>query len=273
MIKDIKLHRCFIVNDLLQEYFPKIVDVGFTAAMENNLDEIAQGGQDWRTLLQEFYGPFVERIGQVEAEAPRVKVPEEITDIACENCGAPMAVKHGRFGAFLGCTRFPECRTTRPLVKEIGVACPMCEKPIVERKTKTGRIFYGCSDYPACRFISWNKPTGELCPVCGNYLVEKKYKNQPAVTECSNNDCPTRAGDIKPVKEKAESAKDDNAIVTKSKKASAKKPVAKAKPRAVSSTSKANRLLKNTKVDSGPPKAASKSKKASGAAKKKSGEK
>lgn len=260
----------FIVNDLLQEYFPKIVDVGFTAAMENNLDEIAQGGQDWRTLLQEFYGPFVERIGQVEAEAPRVKVPEEITDIACENCGAPMAVKHGRFGAFLGCTRFPECRTTRPLVKEIGVACPMCEKPIVERKTKTGRLFYGCSDYPACKFISWNKPTGELCPVCGNYLVEKKYKNQPAVSECSNNECPTRAGDGAAAKEKTESARVDNVAVTNPKKTSAKKPVVKAKPGAASSTTKANRPLKNTKADSGPSKAASKSKKASGTAKKKS---
>ncbi|NMC33261.1 MAG: type I DNA topoisomerase [Veillonellaceae bacterium] len=188
----------FIVNDLLQEYFPKIVDVGFTAAMETKLDEIAQGEQEWRGLLQEFYGPFVERIAQAEAEAPRIKVPEEITDIACENCGAPMAVKHGRFGAFLGCTRFPECRTTRPLVKEIGVACPLCEKPVVERKTKTGRLFYGCSDYPACNFISWNKPTGELCPVCGAFLVEKKYKNQPAAAECSNAECPTRQGNSKP---------------------------------------------------------------------------
>ena len=263
----------FIVNDLLQEYFPKIVDVGFTAAMENNLDEIAQGGQDWRMLLQEFYGPFIERIGQVEAEAPRVKVPEEITDIACENCGAPMAVKHGRFGAFLGCTRFPECRTTRPLIKEIGVACPMCEKPIVERKTKTGRLFYGCSDYPACKFISWNKPTGELCPVCGNYLVEKKYKNQPAVSECSNNECPTRAGDTKPGKEKTESARDDNATETKPRKISTKKPAAKAKQGAISSKSKANRPLKSTKTDSASPKAALKSPKASGTAKKKSGEK
>ena len=188
----------FIVNDLLQEYFPKIVDVGFTAAMETKLDEIAQGEQEWRTLLQEFYGPFVERIAQAEEEAPRVKVPEEITDIACENCGAPMAVKHGRFGAFLGCTKFPECRTTRPLVKEVGVACPLCEKPVVERKTKTGRLFYGCSDYPSCTFISWNKPTGELCPVCGAFLVEKKLKNQPAVAECSNSECPTRQGNNKP---------------------------------------------------------------------------
>ena len=263
----------FIVNDLLQEYFPKIVDVGFTAAMETNLDEIAQGGQDWRTLLQEFYGPFVERIGQAEAEAPRVKVPEEITDIACENCGAPMAVKHGRFGAFLGCTRFPECRTTRPLIKEIGVACPMCEKPIVERKTKTGRLFYGCSDYPACKFISWNKPTGELCPVCGNYLVEKKYKNQPAVSECSNTECPTRVGDTKSVKEKTESAGNDNATVTKPRKISTKKPTVKATPGAVSSTSKAKRALKSEKTDSAPTKAARKSTKASGTAKKKSGEK
>ena len=179
-----------------------------------------------------------------------------------------MAVKHGRFGAFLGCTRFPECRTTRPLVKEIGVACPMCEKPIVERKTKTGRLFYGCGDYPACKFISWNKPTGGLCPVCGNYLVEKKYKNQPAVSECSNNECPTRAGDVTAVKEKAESARMDNATVTTPKKTSAKKPVVKAKPKAVSSTSKANRPLKDTKAESGAPKAARKSKKAPETAKK-----
>ena len=105
-----------------------------------------------------------------------------------------MAIKHGRFGAFLGCTKFPECRTTHPLRKEIGVSCPLCEKPVVERKTKAGRLFYGCSDYPACNFISWNKPTGELCPVCGTFLVEKKYKNQASVVECSNNECPTRGG-------------------------------------------------------------------------------
>jgi DNA topoisomerase-1 len=187
----------FIVIDLLKEHFPKIVDLGFTADMENNLDEIAQGEVNWRQLLETFYGPFIETIGRVEKEAARVKVPEEITDIACENCGAPMAVKHGRFGAFLGCTKFPECRTTRPIVKDIGVACPLCEKPVVERKTKTGRIFFGCSNYPACNFISWNKPTNEPCPVCGTFMVEKKYKGQPSVNECSNPECPTRIGNIK----------------------------------------------------------------------------
>ena len=187
----------FIVIDLLKEHFPKIVDLGFTADMENNLDEIAQGEVNWRQLLETFYGPFIETIGRVEKEAERVKVPEEITDIACENCGAPMAVKHGRFGAFLGCTKFPECRTTRPIVKDIGVACPLCEKPVVERKTKTGRIFFGCSNYPACNFISWNKPTNEPCPVCGTFMVEKKYKGQPSVNECSNPECPTRIGNTK----------------------------------------------------------------------------
>ena len=184
----------FIVVDLLREYFPTIVDVDFTANMENSLDEIAQGATQWRLLLQDFYGPFIETIGRVEADAPRVQVPEEITDIACENCGAPMAVKHGRFGAFLGCTKFPECRTTRPITKDAGVACPLCEKPVVIRKSKAGRPFFGCSDYPKCTFISWNKPTGELCAVCGSFTVEKKYKNQPDGVECSNHDCSTRVG-------------------------------------------------------------------------------
>lgn len=187
----------FIVVDLLKEYFPEIVDVTFTANMENNLDEIAQGELQWRKLLQDFYGPFIDTIGRVEKEAPRVKVPEEITDIPCENCGAPMAIKHGRFGAFLGCTKFPECRTTRPIMKDAGVACPLCEKPVVIRKSKAGRSFFGCSDYPTCTFISWNKPTGELCSVCGSFMVEKKHKDQPDSVECSNNECPTRAGQSK----------------------------------------------------------------------------
>ena len=183
----------FIVTDLLKEHFPKIVDTGFTSDMESQLDEIAGGEVNWRELLRDFYGPFIELIARVEKEAERVKVPEEITDIACENCGAPMAVKHGRFGSFLGCTRFPECRTTKPIVKDAGVSCPLCEKPVIERKTKTGRIFFGCSDYPTCKFISWNKPINENCPVCGSFMVEKRYKNKPAVHECGNAACPTRA--------------------------------------------------------------------------------
>lgn len=239
----------FIVVDLLREYFPAIVDVDFTANMENNLDEIAQGAMEWRQLLQDFYGPFIETIGRVEKDAPRVQVPEEITDIACENCGAPMAVKHGRFGAFLGCTKFPECRTTRPITKDAGVACPLCEKPVVIRKSKTGRPFFGCSDYPQCTFISWNKPTGELCAVCGSFTVEKKYKNQPPGVECSNNECPTRVG-----KENgnatAKTASEAKAVPTKkttsktatthttakksaaSKKTAVRKPAKKAEPKA-----------------------------------------
>ena len=200
----------FIVTDLLKEYFPKIVDTGFTAGMESQLDEISDGEVDWRELLREFYGPFIDLIARVEKEAERVKVPEEITDIACENCGAPMAVKHGRFGSFLGCTRFPECRTTKPIVKDAGVPCPLCEKPVIERKTKSGRMFFGCSDYPTCKFISWNKPINENCPICGSFMVEKKYKSKPEVHECGNPECPSRIGipkeelendTVKPLKE------------------------------------------------------------------------
>ena len=182
----------FIVTDLLKEHFPQIVDTGFTAEMESQLDEIAGGEVDWRELLREFYGPFVDLIAHVEKEAARVKIPEEITDIPCENCGAPMAIKHGRFGSFLGCTRFPECRTTKPIVKDAGVPCPLCEKPVIERKTKTGRIFFGCSDYPACKFISWHKPVNQNCPICGSFMVEKKYKSKPASLECGNAECPSR---------------------------------------------------------------------------------
>ena len=138
-----------------------------------------------------------------------------------------MAVKHGRFGAFLGCTKFPECRTTRPIVKDIGVACPVCEKPVVERKTKTGRLFYGCSDYPACNFISWNKPTNEPCPVCGTFMVEKKYKNQLPIVECSNNDCPTRIGQKKTETDAIERPLEKRNVLSKTGAAAVKKAAQK----------------------------------------------
>lgn len=228
----------FIVTDLLKEHFPKIVDTDFTANMESQLDEIANGEIDWRELLKEFYGPFIDLIGRVEKEAARVKVPEEITDIACENCGAPMAVKHGRFGSFLGCTKFPECRTTKPIVKDAGVACPLCEKPVVERKTKTGRLFYGCSDYPACKFISWNKPLNESCPICGSFMVEKKYKNQPAKHECGNADCPSRAGSKKNELEEAVQAQNVKSASTSRKVTQKSKKDASGKTAAMKSTAK-----------------------------------
>lgn len=183
-----------LVTDLLKEYFPEIVDVDFTARMEGDLDAVAQGGVDWRKLMQEFYVPFMDTIARAEKEAARVRVPQEITDIACENCGAPMAIKQGRFGSFLGCTNFPACKTTKPLVKEIGVPCPLCEKPVVERKSKAGRVFYGCSDYPTCTFVSWNKPTADPCPVCGSFMIERRQKGQTTAAECSNSECPTRGG-------------------------------------------------------------------------------
>jgi DNA topoisomerase-1 len=225
----------FIVSDLLKEHFPKIVDTDFTATMEKSLDDVAQGEVEWRNLLEDFYGPFIETIERVEKEAARVKVPEEITDIICENCGAFMAVKHGRFGSFLGCTKFPECRTTRPIVKEIGVACPVCEKPVVERKSKAGRLFYGCSDYPTCTFVSWNKPVSEPCPVCGSFMVEKKYRNQPATTECSNSSCSTRVGKESESVIEELRAEGKTAKTNKGKKAAPKAPaVSKPKPKAKS---------------------------------------
>jgi len=223
----------FIVSDLLKEHFPAIVDTDFTATMEKRLDDVAQGDVEWRQLLEEFYGPFIETLERVEKEAARVKVPEEITDIVCENCGAFMAVKHGRFGSFLGCTKFPECRTTKPIVKEIGVACPVCEKPVVERKSKAGRLFYGCSDYPACTFVSWNKPVSEPCPVCGSFMVEKKSRSQSPIIECSNSSCSSRSGkELEPADEALPSDQGTTPKTTRRNATPATSATAKTKPTA-----------------------------------------
>jgi DNA topoisomerase-1 len=227
----------FIVSDLLKEHFPAIVDTDFTATMEKRLDDVAQGDVEWRQLLEEFYGPFIETLERVEKEAARVKVPEEITDIVCENCGAFMAVKHGRFGSFLGCTKFPECRTTKPIVKEIGVACPACEKPVVERKSKAGRLFYGCSDYPACTFVSWNKPVSEPCPVCGSFMVEKKSRSQSPIIECSNSSCSSRSGkELEPTDEALPSDQGTTPKTTRRKATPAATVTVKAKPTAKSAS-------------------------------------
>ena len=162
----------FVVNDILVEHFPSIVDISFTSQMEEELDEIASGERAWSPVIREFYTPFAESIGRAEQTMQRVQVRDEPTDELCELCGRPMAIKLGRYGRFLACTGFPECRNAKPLLTKIGVTCPECGTgEIVERRSKKGRVFYGCSRYPDCAFTANQKPTGARCPVCNGVMA------------------------------------------------------------------------------------------------------
>lgn len=163
----------FIVNNLLKENFPEIIDINFTAKMEKNLDKIAQGKKEWVPVIADFYYPFIKHLQKKYREIARIKLPERITDELCEKCGKRMVIKHGRFGEFLACSGFPQCKNTKPLIKELNVLCPQCGNKIVERKTKKGKTFYGCSAYPSCKFALWNKPLEEKCPRCQGIMIKK----------------------------------------------------------------------------------------------------
>lgn len=189
-----------IIVDILKEYFPEIVDVEFTANLEARLDKIEEGEADWRAVLREFYGPFQDALKHAQREIEEVEIADEVTDEVCEVCGRNMVVKWGRYGKFLACPGFPECKNTRPLVNEVGVACPECGKPIVERRSRRGRTFYGCSGYPECRFTSWQRPVDRRCPRCGGLMgiVARKTKGDEYV--CLDKSC----GHREPVPEQAE---------------------------------------------------------------------
>ncbi|MEF3304804.1 type I DNA topoisomerase [Paenibacillus sp. GYB003] len=166
-----------LVIQLMAEFFPEILNVEFTAHMEEELDFVEEGKVDWVKVLDEFYATFEKRLEVAEEEMKEVEIQDEVTDIMCEKCGSPMVIKMGRFGKFLACSGFPDCRNAKPIVKEIGVTCPKCkEGHIVERRSKKGRIFYGCDKYPDCDYVSWDKPSGKLCPNCDAMLVEKNTK-------------------------------------------------------------------------------------------------
>jgi DNA topoisomerase-1 len=178
-----------VVNDLLVEHFPAIFDIGFTSRMEEELDEIAAGERPWVPVLQAFYGPFAESVEAAEGSVGRVKVQDEPTDEICENCGKPMVIKLGRFGKFMACTGFPECKTTRNIAQGTGVTCPKCEKHeiVVKRSRKGGRVFYGCNGYPACDFTLWDRPLPTPCPSCGGLMVEAGKRGSGAkCTVCGN---------------------------------------------------------------------------------------
>jgi DNA topoisomerase I len=177
----------FLVNDLMEEYFKDIVDAGFTANMENRLDDVEVGSQKWKNLISEFYGPFKKELDVADSAIEKIVVEDVPTGELCELCGKPMVIKAGRFGDFIACSGYPECKNTKPIIKTIGVKCPNCGKDIVARKSKRGRLFYGCSGYPDCKTVFWNKPTDKRCPECNSILLEKKTKNKNFV--CSNEKC------------------------------------------------------------------------------------
>ncbi|WP_152656405.1 type I DNA topoisomerase [Oceanobacillus sp. CFH 90083] len=175
-----------IVCELVKEFFPEIIDAEFTAKMETDLDSIEEGKTVWIQIIDEFYQDFSKRLEKAEAEMEKVEIRDEPAGIDCEECGHEMVYKMGRYGKFLACSNFPDCRNTKPILKKIGVTCPKCHKgDVVERKSKKKRTFYGCDQFPECDFVSWDKPIARTCPKCESMLVEKKSKKETQV-QCSN---------------------------------------------------------------------------------------
>lgn len=178
-----------IVVKILKEFFPRIINVEFTAHMEEELDGIEDGKVDWVKMLDQFYSDFEKELRVAENGIQHVELKEEVSDIPCEKCGRLMVYKHGRFGKFLACPGFPECRNTKPIVKEIGVACPRCGGSLVERRGKRRKVFYGCNNYPKCDYVLWDRPAGKPCPSCGEPLVAKRGRGKEEVLVCVNPTC------------------------------------------------------------------------------------
>ena len=178
----------FLVTGLMEEYFKEIVDVRFTASMEDRLDEVETTGHEWKQIIRDFYGPFRKDLEKADAAIEKVVVEDKPTGEVCELCGKPMVFKAGRYGDFIACSGYPECRNTKPILKAIGVKCPKCGKDVIEKKSKRGKIFYGCSGYPECDMSYWNKPVNKACPKCGSLLTEKITKGEKGLV-CSNQEC------------------------------------------------------------------------------------
>ena len=176
-----------IVHELVLEFFPNILNIAFTAQMEKDLDSVEEGLEKWAKIIDKFYIDFEKHVTHADEEMEKVVIKDEPAGEDCEKCGSPMVFKLGRYGKFMACSNFPDCRNTKAIVKNIGVTCPSCkEGEVVERKSKTKRIFYGCDRYPTCEFVSWDKPISRPCPKCNELLVEKKLKkgNQIQCTSC-----------------------------------------------------------------------------------------
>ncbi|MBQ9409860.1 MAG: type I DNA topoisomerase [Clostridia bacterium] len=194
-----------VVTEVMNGSFPDIVDKEFTAEMENRLDEIEAGKLDWHGVIDQFYGPFEKELETAQQTLEKIKIEDEVSDVPCANCGTLMVYKRGRYGRFLACPRFPECRYTQPLLTYIEAACPKCGSRVVERINKKGRKFYGCEKYPECDFISWDMPVNEKCPDCGGMMVLKRGKNSTLWHVCVNEACQKRVE----VQESAADASDE----------------------------------------------------------------
>ena len=187
-----------IVNSLIVEFFPDIVDVKFTAEMEGKLDQVEIGKEEWQKVIDQFYQPFEKEVVKAEEEMEKIQIKDEPAGFDCDVCGHPMVIKLGRYGKFYACSNFPDCRNTKAITKEIGVTCPICHKgQVIERKTKRNRLFYGCDRYPECDFTSWDKPVGRECPKSGDFLVEKKVRGGGKQVICSNEACDYKEEKIK----------------------------------------------------------------------------
>ena len=178
-----------IVNDLMCKNFPDIVNIQFTADMEEKLDDVENGQVDWHAIVRDFYGPFEKDLEKAEASIEKVAIEDQVSDIPCEKCGAMMVYKMSRYGKFLACPNFPACRHTLALPKSIGVACPQCGAQLLERISRKGRKFYGCERYPECDFVSWDRPVNDKCPVCGSRMVYKRGPRNTHYHVCVNESC------------------------------------------------------------------------------------
>ena len=177
-----------VVVELLSEYFPEIVNTTFTAEVESQLDRVEANEMAWQNVLGTFYGPFAKELARAEADVEKMELPEEVTDETCERCLKPMVVKYGRFGKFLACSGYPECDFTKPFLEKTAALCPRCGRPVVVRRTRKGRTFYGCSGYPDCDFVTWNQPTDKLCPQCGSSMAVKRRGQRESV-QCLKEGC------------------------------------------------------------------------------------
>ncbi|NRT89143.1 type I DNA topoisomerase [Clostridium beijerinckii] len=178
-----------IVNNIVSEYFRQIVDVDFTADMERKLDDVEEGNENWTQIVEEFFSPLKVAIEKAEKEISKVVIEDKVSDVKCEKCGRMMVIKRGRFGEFLACPGYPECKNAKPIVEELDVPCPECGKPIVAKKSKKGKKFFGCLGYPECKFVSWYEPVKEKCPNCNSYMVAKYSKTKGNYIQCSNIEC------------------------------------------------------------------------------------
>ena len=177
-----------LVNELLTEYFKQVINEKFTAKLEDELDEVASGNIEWKEVVRKFYVEFYKELKIAEEEIDKIEIKDEISDVICEKCGSNMVVKNGRYGKFLACPGYPDCKNTKAIVETIGVECPECGGDIVKKRSKKGRVFFGCNSYPKCEFVSWDEPIKEKCPQCSGPMVIKRLKSK-TVTKCLDGKC------------------------------------------------------------------------------------